>query len=115
MKQLRTRHRHKQPTPKPPRPIGTPPLLIKHIIEELHAPRRHVDSHRHPQLLLGTDPEGETSRTGANCRRIPGCQGLGDTRIAYPERLGVVCSEVCAESDEEAVEETVEEEDEGEG
>lgn len=114
MEKLRTRHRHKQPTPKPPRAINQPALLVRNIIKELQTARRHIYRHRHPQLVLGANAQGETRRAGSNSGSIARSQRFGDPGIALAEGPSVICAEVRAEADEEAVEEPVEEEHEGE-
>lgn len=114
MEKLRTRNRHQQPTPKPPRPIGQPALLVRDIIQELQAACRHIDRHRHPQLMLGANSQRKTRRAGSDGWCIARSQGFGKSRIAVAEWPSIVGAEVCSEADKEAVEESVEKEDERE-
>lgn len=114
MEKLRTRHRHQQPTPKPPRPISQPALLVRNIIQELQAACSHIDRHRHPQLTLRANTQGEAGGTGSDGWSIARSQGLGKPGIALAEWPSIVSAEVSAEADEEAVEESVEKEHERE-
>jgi hypothetical protein len=68
MKQLRTRHGHKQPAAEPPGPLIQIPLLIENIKEKLQAARAGVDSHRETELVLRTDAQRETCQTGSDGR-----------------------------------------------
>jgi hypothetical protein len=114
MKQLRTRYRHQQPAPKPPRPIRKPPFLLQRIKHKLQRSRPRINRRRNPQLRLRTNAQRETGHACPDRRGIPRRQGPGDARIALAEGPRVICAKVCAEFDEEAMKETVEEDDEGE-
>lgn len=114
MEKLCTRNRHQQPTPKPPRPIGQPALLVRDIIQEFQAACRHIDRQRHPQLMLGANTQRKARRAGSDCWRIARSQGFGKPGIAFAEWPSIVGAEVCSEADKEAVEESVEKEDERE-
>lgn len=115
MKQLRTRNRHQQPTPKPPRPPLKPPLLIRRIKQKLQTPRAHVDRRAHAQLTLRADAQREPGHTSPDSGCIPRCQRLGQTRVSVPEWLSFIRAEVRAETHEEAMEDTVQEDEEGQG
>lgn len=115
MKQLRTRNRHQQPTPKPRRPPLQPPLLIHHIKQKLQAPRTHINRRAHPQLALRTDPQREPGHTRPDSGCISRGQRLGQTRVAVAEWKCFICAEVRAETHEEAMEDAVQEDEEGEG
>ena len=115
MKQLRTRNRHQQPTPKPRRPPLQPPLLIHHIKQKLQAPRTHINRRAHPQLALRTDPQREPGHTRPDSGCISRGQRLGQTRVAVAEWKCFICAEVRAETHEEAMEDAVQKDEEGEG
>jgi hypothetical protein len=68
MKQLRTRHGHKQPAAKPPGPLIQIPLLIEDIKEKFQAARAGVDRHCETKLILRADAQRETGQTGSDGR-----------------------------------------------
>jgi hypothetical protein len=114
MEQLRTRHRHQQPAPKPPWPVPEPPFLVQRIEHKLHRSRPRINSRRNPQLRLRTDAQRETGHTCPDSRGIPRRQCPGYARVALAEGPRVICAKVRAKLDEKAMEETVEEDDKGE-
>ena len=115
MKQLRTRNRHQQPTPKPRRPPLQPPLFIQHIKQKLQAPRTHINRRAHPQLGLRADPQREPGHTSPDSGCISRCQRLGQSRVAVAEWERFIRAEVRAETHEEAMEDAVQKDEEGEG